>query len=95
MASKPTKTTSRIGAQHVTMATESRFSPLRYLEPETLVQYIESYEAGDFLRDTVVKVALALGREPRSVRAMAYHDELPRRPTVGADLFGGDKRGGA
>ena len=47
------KTASRIvpsgGAQYVATTYESRWNPLRGLAPEILVQYIEMYEAGNFI----------------------------------------------
>jgi hypothetical protein len=79
MSRRPTKTASSVGAQALTLATESRFSPLRSLEPETLVSYIESYEAGDFAwlartmraierRDDIWQISAAKARKDISRR---------------------------
>ena len=42
------KTESAMGAQWVEVSSESRWNPLRFLEPEILTQYIEAYECGNF-----------------------------------------------
>jgi hypothetical protein len=48
------------------MAAESRWNPLRGLEPETIVQYIEMFEAGDF------------SWLDRTMRAMERRDDIWR-----------------
>ena len=77
------KTASRIvpsgGAQYVATTYESRWNPLRGLAPEILVQYIEMYEAGNFIwqdrtmramerRDDVWKITAAKARKDVSRR---------------------------
>ena len=42
------KTDSCLGTQWVEVSAESRWNPLRFLEPEILTQYIEAYECGNF-----------------------------------------------
>jgi len=67
------------GAQYVSTTYESRWNPLRGLAPEILVQYIEMYEAGNFIwqdrtmramerRDDTWKIAAAKARKDVSRR---------------------------
>ena len=73
------KTASCLGAQWVEVSAESRWNPLRFLEPEILTQYIEAYESGNFAwldrtmramerRDDTWKITAAKARKDVSRR---------------------------
>ncbi|NCA83675.1 MAG: DUF935 family protein, partial [Opitutae bacterium] len=78
-AKRPLKTASAVGTQFVELSAGSRFSYLRGLTPETLVFYIEAFEAGDFADLSRVMRAMERRDDIWTVSAAKARKDVSRR----------------